>query len=127
MKDTSPWSGVRSDYFVIECEPCSVNSLYANSPGHGRFLTSAGKKFKEYVRAAALFFVKTRSQYPIIGNVSVRIDFTFKDNRRDVDNCIKPILDSISGICFANDRQIVEIMATKKIDKNNPNIRIQIS
>ena len=39
------------------------------------------------------------------------------DNNADIDNYIKAILDSLNGVYFIDDRQVVEIFASKKYSK----------
>lgn len=40
-------------------------------------------------------------------------DFAITPNVGDVDNLLKAILDSLNGICYIDDRQVVEVRARK--------------
>ena len=46
---------------------------------------------------------------------------TYCNNNSDVDNYIKAILDSLNGVYFIDDRQVVEVFASKKYS-NEPRI-----
>ena len=46
---------------------------------------------------------------------------TYCNNNSDVDNYIKAILDSLNGVYFMDDRQVVEVFAIKKYS-NEPRI-----
>ena len=60
------------------------------------------------------------------GAIRARIDFIYekpksikkskiyKTTKPDLDNLIKAILDSLNGICYKDDNQIVELSSTKK-------------
>ena len=47
--------------------------------------------------------------------------------RCDVDNLIKTVLDGLNGIAFADDSQIVMLIAHKGIDRENPRTEIEVS
>ena len=46
---------------------------------------------------------------------------TYCNNNSDIDNYIKAILDSLNGVYFVDDRQVVEVFASKKYS-NEPRI-----
>ena len=46
---------------------------------------------------------------------------TYCNNNSDIDNYIKAILDSLNGVYFIDDRQVVEVFASKKYS-NEPRI-----
>ena len=46
---------------------------------------------------------------------------TYCNNNSDIDNYIKAILDSLNGVYFLDDRQVVEVFASKKYS-NDPKI-----
>lgn len=55
------------------------------------------------------------------------IKFFFGDKRiRDIDNHHKLALDSMSGLIYKDDVQIVKLIAEKFYDKENPRIEIEI-
>lgn len=104
---------------TITTEPISINALYTGR----RFLTKTGRATKE----SNSWEIKTQWKgEPLTDNVSLNILFYFKDKRKDIDGCLKAILDSLEGIVYLNDRQITELHVFKEIDKDNPRTEIQI-
>ncbi|NDG94079.1 MAG: RusA family crossover junction endodeoxyribonuclease [Gammaproteobacteria bacterium] len=65
---------------------------------------------------------------PIDGPVSIEIDF-FRDSARrvDLDNLVKRVLDAANGVAYFDDNQVVEIRATKNIDKEDPRTVINVA
>ena len=64
---------------------------------------------------------------PLAGVVTLNIMFYYGDNRkRDIDAYLKILLDSMSGIVYEDDDQIVEMHVFKETDKSNPRTVIQI-
>lgn len=45
----------------------------------------------------------------------------------DLDNRLKVVLDSLNGIAYEDDKQVVEIHAFRHDDKKNPRVEIEIS
>ena len=58
-------------------------------------------------------------------NVIVEICLYEKDNRRDVDACVKIIFDVLNGKVWEDDSQIWSIIIKQYVDKDNP--RVQLS
>ena len=50
---------------------------------------------------------------------------TYCNNNSDIDNYIKAILDSLNGVYFMDDRQVVEVFASKKYS-NEPRISFKM-
>ena len=46
---------------------------------------------------------------------------TYCNNNSDIDNYVKAMLDSLNGVYFIDDRQVVEVFASKKYS-NEPRI-----
>lgn len=108
-------------------KPMSSNSIYkticrGNFPN--RYLSAKGKALKEDYQWQA------KSQWhgkPLECPISVVID-TYHDNHRsnDWDNFHKLSMDSLTGICYVDDRQIEQAIVTKRYDKERPRIEIEI-
>lgn len=85
--------------------PVSTNRMYANNRGGGVRLTYAARVFKEKTQIAA------KQQYPynepLKGEICVSIKFF--GLRLDIDNALKVTLDSLIGICFEDDKQVMEL------------------
>lgn len=45
--------------------------------------------------------------------------------RGDLDNTMKAILDSLSGLLYVDDKQVIEIHAKRFDDKKNPRVEIE--
>lgn len=110
---------------TLSGKPISTNQLYRR---HGNiiYMSSEGKSLKES------YSWQAKSQWkkkPIItGKVAVLIDLYFNNNlRRDIDNWHKILLDSLTGIIWKDDSQIICMGVRKYIDRDNPRIEIEIN
>lgn len=108
------------DKILLKTEPISVNRLYRGR----RFLTVEGKEVKENMGLEA----KLQWRKAIMeGPVNIEIDFYFKNSRMDIDNALKALFDCLTGVIWKDDKQIVRLQATKKVDKINPRIELKIT
>ena len=57
--------------------------------------------------------------------VTIRLYFGNR-RRRDLDNGIKAILDGLNGIAWADDAQVVRLLAEKHVDPMNPRAEVEI-
>jgi Holliday junction resolvase RusA-like endonuclease len=102
---------------TINSEPISTNALYRGR----RFLTKEGKEAKE----AMAWEVASQWKEPITDqDIALNIIFYVKNNRRDLDNCLKATLDCLTGLIWKDDSQVVELHVYKEIDAANPRIEI---
>jgi crossover junction endodeoxyribonuclease RusA len=112
-------SGMR---FVLPLPP-SVNAFWRTYKG--RMLVSReGRAWKNLAEIAVAAQCRSRL---LGGDVQVNIVAFLPDRRRDLDNLIKPALDCLQGAAYANDRQIVRLVAEKRYDKFNPRIEIELT
>ena len=106
---------------LITQKPISTNALYRGR----RFSTPEGKAYKELVGW------EVRKQYkekPRTGNIALLIDFYLQDKRpHDLDNLLKGLFDSLTGIIYEDDNQITEMHVYKKLDKVSPRVTIHIT
>lgn len=106
---------------TLKGQPVSVNALYKGR----KFLTPRGKSVKDD------YFYQTKQQYRgsvLEGDIKVNISVFFRSKKTsDLDNVLKATFDSLTGILWKDDRQIVEIHAYKKQDKINPRVELIIS
>jgi len=103
----------------IDKLPPSVNSMYRMSKYGCLYLTSDAKKFKEELGWIA------KNKKKDYKNKKIKIELVFKinDNRkRDLDNLFKATLDSLKGIIFDDDDQILRIDALKMKGLKNKTI-----
>lgn len=95
--------------------PPSANRLWRNV--RGRMIPSADAL--AWKREAA-WRVAAAGVRPLAGDVAVAIVLhprqtakgAASKTRIDIDNPIKPLLDALQGVAFANDRQVVHVQST---------------
>ena len=105
----------------INCIPPSVNHAYRAYRGRV-VLSKRAREFKEHVaNSLPEDFIK------ISGKVRLAVRFMFKDNRkRDIDNYLKVLLDSIKGICFDDDDQVYELYVAKRIGCEKDGVEVLV-
>ena len=99
----------------------STNNLYKHARNIS-YMSSAGRKLKEdYIKQVSAQWKKP----PLTGDLYVEIILYFGDKRRrDFDNYHKLSFDSMSGIVYEDDVQIMKATILKAYDKENPRIEI---
>ena len=84
-------------------------------------ITSRIKDFRQFLQ-----FVYHGKQ-PTNKNVYVVIRLFYADNRkRDIDNVLKTILDTLEEIVYTNDRQVVKLKAYKHVKQKKNAILIEV-
>ena len=112
---------------TLKGQPLSTNHIYKHTC-RGNFssvyMSADGKELKaDYIKQLA----KQWKQEPIKTELSVSYVLYFGDKRkRDIDNHLKIIQDSLSGIVFEDDSQIKEMYVRKEYDKELPRVDIEI-
>ncbi len=101
--------------------PPSVNHLYATFAGR-RIVSAKGRKFKSDIAVLA----KQQGAKLLAGDLSVTFRVFRPKRIGDLDNRLKISQDALKGICFADDKQIIEIHAFRFDDKANPRIEIDL-
>ena len=92
--------------------PISVNACFRASKRGGVYKS---KRYREYLEIMDEFFEKAKYEM-LEGDLVLEVDFECKSKRkRDLDNLLKSLIDSLEGRLFENDSQIIEIHATKRI------------
>jgi Holliday junction resolvase RusA-like endonuclease len=89
-------------------------------------MNAEGKEFKGRVSAFAKKAMRGRdpeTEAPIM----VTVDIWFRSKRNDLDGPLKLILDSLEGVVYGNDRQVVALHAHKHHHKTIPSIRIAVN
>lgn len=89
-------------------------------------------RYSEFKDALGLFATKAMNgQAPLTGAVKLRADFyklkprlPTSRNYGDIDNHLKAVLDSLNGICYEDDRLVVDVRAT--LNHGNPLIVIEL-
>lgn len=101
--------------------PPSVNHLYADFRGR-RIISAKGRKFKSDIAILA----KRQGAKLLNGDLIITFRVFRPVRRGDLDNRLKISQDALKGICFIDDKQIIEIHAFRFDDKTNPRIEIDI-
>lgn len=93
--------------------------------GRGHFYTPA--KVLAFEQAVAVIARNARVRL-IQPPATVRVHVVWYRGRRagDLDNRLKVTLDSLQGICYANDAQVVGITAERRDDKDDPRLMVTI-
>lgn len=102
--------------------PPSANRYWRNYRG----MTVKSDQARQYQEQAG-WIAKSQGVQPLTGDIAVRIDVYRPAQRGDLDNSIKVLLDSLNGIAYQDDNQIVKIIAQRFNDKRNPRAEITIS
>lgn len=100
--------------------PPSVNRIY--KIGNSRIYTS---KELAYFKEAVFYVLRGKNQFS--GKVSIYVDFYFPNDRHDIDNCLKPLFDSLQGTVIKNDRQIRRAVVHYYIDKRDPRVEVELT
>lgn len=107
---------------TLSGKPISTNLIYRR---HGNiiYMTKAGKDLKtSYQWQAKSQWKKKITTKPL----EVMISLYFNDKRvRDIDNYGKILLDSLTGIVWGDDKQIMR-MTVEKLYNHTPRIEIEI-
>jgi len=106
----------------IPTRAISLNSLYRVSLHHHVYLVKKAKEWKKEFQKIV------KEQYhdpPIETPVAITMIFAFIDNKMlDLDNCLKLTTDSLKGLVFKDDSQIVSLSAHKKMQQPIDHITI---
>jgi Holliday junction resolvase RusA-like endonuclease len=101
--------------------PPATNNLYATVRGR-RVKTQRCRDFHADVHALALEAGIKR----MAGELSLSVDIYRPRRSGDLDNTLKIIQDSLTGLAWDDDSQVVEIHARRFDDKDNPRAVITI-
>ena len=109
-------------------EPKSTNNIY-KSMCRGRFasvyMSKEGKDLKESYSKQAFSQFKGK---PLEVDIQASITLYHGTHRRsDIDNFNKILFDSLTGIVWIDDSQIMSLTIVKSYDKDNPRIEIEIN
>ena len=116
---------------TIHLNPISTNALYFNIIRNGRIgfkvLTKQGKEFKEQFKKQYQEEVTAPAPAYKTERLYIKLLITFGTQRpRDLDNCLKAILDALEGLAYTDDNQLDQIHISRGYEKNKPSIKIEI-
>jgi Holliday junction resolvase RusA-like endonuclease len=108
--------------------PSKANSykIRGNSLGKAQKVVEYEEAFRLQVNA-----IRSTGLLPketIEGEFYLELDVYYKDNRSDLDNSAKVILDCLqaNGV-IRNDRNLTRLVMTKKVDKDHPRIEFTLT
>lgn len=102
--------------------PPTLNNLKAVV--RGRLITT--KAAREYADTCQKL-ARLQGAKVLTGPVSVSVDVFRPRKAGDLDNTLKAAFDSLKGIAWEDDAQVVEIHARRMDDKHQPRIELRIS
>ena len=109
--------------FEIPSVPPSVNHAYGQARYGRRYIKKAGKEFKATVTELFNRIDVPKELYT--GRIKIKFIIYFGTRRkRDLDNCMKILWDSLEGNLFENDAQIDEYTVMRAYDKEQPRIQV---
>lgn len=97
------------------------NRFYRNWRGR-MVMSPEGRHYKATV---ALLGLQAQAQ-PYTGPVSVAITAYRPRKAGDVDSILKVLLDSLEGVAYTNDRQIVTLLVERRDDKARPRVEVTV-
>lgn len=106
--------------------PPSANRMYRMMRGH-MVLSDVARAYEEDVGWRAKQYMLDRSIEITDAPVALTIRVFAPSPRRDVDNCLKALLDGLEGVVFRNDRQVAELHVYREIDRTNPRVEVEVS
>lgn len=93
--------------------------------GHGSLAKT--KALKDYEKSFQLQCNLYRNKN-IEGAFELNVDVFYENNRKDLDNAMKVLLDCLQTIkAIENDRNCLKIVAQKFVDKVNPRIEFELN
>lgn len=111
---------------ILKWSPKSTNHIYKITSRWrfaSMYMTAEWKAIKESYSLQA----RVQRTEIIEWDIKANIKLFFDDKRkRDIDNYCKLLLDSLSWVCYEDDKQIQIMTIKKDYDKNNPRIEINL-
>lgn len=103
--------------------PLSTNALY-RAVGGRSILSAKGRAYKEEIAWEA------RRQYrgkPMTGELCVEVQIFWPDRRRhDIDNGLKALFDSLTGIIYEDDSQISDAHVIRFLASKTPGVEMRV-
>lgn len=81
---------------------------------------------ERYILGVKMRALTAGHRAPIPGFVSVSIGIFRQRKAGDLDGFLKVLLDSLQGVAFENDKQVIEIHARRMDDPSNPRATITV-
>ena len=102
--------------------PVSANRYWRNFNGR-MVISPEARAYKEQ----AAWLARAAGTEPLSGSVAVTLRVYRPAKRMDLDNAVKILLDSLIGVAYIDDSQIVRIVAERYDDKRNPRVEVEVT
>jgi crossover junction endodeoxyribonuclease RusA len=113
-----------SDVRLILDVPPSVNHYWVNNGRGGRVVGKEGTAFKHGVEVLC---IRQGLLTPFTGRCVLTATIYRKENRGDIDNYLKALLDSLTGHVYVDDKQVIELHIYKDLDRKNPRVELTVT
>lgn len=92
------------------------------------YMTSKGQERKRDYFYESKGQANKQGLKPSIKDIEVSLILFLKDKRiKDIDGSVKLILDSLQGVLYENDNQIIKLTIEKKYDAKNPRAEVEFA
>lgn len=125
--------GETADFVLVLPLPPSINHQYATVQGR-RVLSRAGRDYKQLVAEEVAHWIDTQPSSESVVTclrghfLSLTIVFYFVTAlRRDLDGGLKIAQDALCEALGVNDNLVVEIRLSKRVDRHNPRIEVELT
>jgi len=117
----APFLAIGPERFTVPGEPVPKARPRA---GKGKVYTPRRTlAYEARVRQAARAGCRVAYQGP----VTLVVDFYLGTRRRvDVDNLLKSVADALNGVAYGDDTQVVCLVGTKRLDRQNPRAEVRL-
>lgn len=85
-----------------------------------------GKYLEGPIKAKIIAYYKIPKSYTKAKRLACKDNIILPTKKPDIDNCIKVILDSLNGIAYKDDSQIVEVIAVKKWTEEQERVEFKL-
>ena len=106
--------------------PPSANRYWRSICRGNRPRVLVSKDGRSYRKRARLVGAAQAKADPFTVPVCVSLHVVTPTRRGDLDNRVKPTLDALQGLAFDDDKRVVEIRATRSVDKENPRVEVEV-
>lgn len=86
----------------------------------------SGKYLEGPIKAKIIAYYKIPKSYTKAKRLACKQNIILPTKKPDIDNCIKVILDSLNGIAYKDDSQIVEVIAVKKWTEEQERVEFKL-
>lgn len=102
--------------------PPSANRYWRYAGGK-IYVSDEAKNYRDTFKMLARVDGVTQMSGPVAVTIAV-----YRERKAgDLDNFVKCLLDSMQGVFFANDSQVVKLVATRHDDRHDPRVEVEVT